>query len=154
MNRQQRRNSSQEVKRGIGWTRQYSTTRARQQHGVVCLGTVDPKNLSEHWQKRIGYEPETTFLESAEEEVEEIQVDESLDAELSGKIEDEVFDDWSNEDDILTDVYQGVIDQPAKTVIAELKSFCKSDADGLRDEENKRATPRKTVLAAIDKLED
>jgi hypothetical protein len=131
-NRQQRRQLIRGTKRrGLGFTRQYSSARARRQHGTVCLGQVtDPESLSEHWQKVANYTPvsDTPTLDLVEEEAPELS-DELMFQALA----------------------ESLVGHSAKAIVAELNTGEYDEHLDLIAEVEQAGKGRKTVLAAIEK---
>jgi len=137
-NRVQRRQLIRGTKRhGVGFTRQYSSARARRKHGTVCLGQVtDPESLNEHWQKLAGYtpvnvEPDTPAWTDAH--------DTFLPPE-----EEAVAHNWDN-------LVESLMAHNAKTIIEEIGTGEYDEFLNLVRQAEEDGKGRKTVLAAIDK---
>lgn len=123
-------------RRGVGFTRQFSSQRVRRKHGTVCLGQVtDPESLSEFWQKVAGYTP--------------VNVDPDT------PVWADAHDTFLPPEEVTTPSWDSMVESlmahNAKTIIEEIGTGEYDECLDLIQQVESAGKGRKTVLAAIEK---
>jgi len=140
-------------KRGIGYTRQCSSKRARKKHGTPCLGEVeDQSTLSKFWQNVVGYEPPKPVEPMLEAEgdtvtfIDEAQTVAEEEPSTLAKVQQEHTDKNMHEEAKI------LLSGGAKEAIKVIKSGLWDGFGKYLREVEEAGKNRKTVLAAIEKI--